>query len=380
MKYILENKRGGYRMKKHHKRILCLLLTLFILITAIHFSEGTADAASGAWKHDKKGYWYSYSDGSYAKNTWLELKGKWYYVGSDGYMKTGWQKLGGKWYYFSKYGTMMTGWQKISGKSYYFKKNGVMATDEWYNGWYLSSNGVWKYKQKGSWKSDSKGWWFGTASGWCPKNQWVWIDGKRYYFDSKGYLATNQWIGTECVNASGAWVPNASTAWAEAYYNYLWEHYDELNYSKYYLLYLDEDSIPEIIKDNVAHFEPKDIFTYYGGKVYQNTPENPGGIEYIDHGNRFIISEGQSGLMWLEVDCIKKGKLTTLGSGTVDYGFGDYENDPPICSWNGKNVTEKQYNNNLNKIFDSSKAIWDRAELYTFSELSYLLWSIYNSN
>ena len=123
----------------------------------------------GTWKQDKKGWWYSYSDGSYAKNTWLKIGGKWYYFNSNGYMAKSWKKLGGKWYFFGTNGVMKTGWQKIGGKWYYFGSNGVMVT-----GWKKIS-GKWYYFEKGVMVTGDKT-----------------IGGVKYSFDKNGVMFENK--------------------------------------------------------------------------------------------------------------------------------------------------------------------------------------------
>ena len=72
------------------KKLICWILVAAFLISGIAINvPDTAYAASGTWKHDSKGWWYSYSDGSYAKNQWLQSGGKRYSFGNDGYMQNG---------------------------------------------------------------------------------------------------------------------------------------------------------------------------------------------------------------------------------------------------------------------------------------------------
>ncbi len=104
-----------------------LILTLSIMVTFLFSAGLRSEAATGTWRKDSKGYWYSYSGGGYAKNAWVKWSGKWYYFGSTGYMQTGWKKISNKWYYFGTDGAMRSGWQKIGGK-WYFLKGGVMQT------------------------------------------------------------------------------------------------------------------------------------------------------------------------------------------------------------------------------------------------------------
>lgn len=43
------------------------------------------------------------------------------------------------------------------------------------------------------WKKDSNGWWYDNGDSTYPKNTWETIDGKEYYFNASGYMATG-WL------------------------------------------------------------------------------------------------------------------------------------------------------------------------------------------
>ena len=151
---------------KKMKKLCCGALIAGFMLTQVAVGGGyTSEAASGVWKQNKAGWYYEYSDGSYAKSEWLKIGGKWYYFNAKGYMVKNWQKIGKKWYYFGSNGKMRSGWQKISGKWYYFA-SGAMST-----GWKKLS-GKWYYFDKdGSMVTGKKT-----------------IGGKEYTFDSNGVM------------------------------------------------------------------------------------------------------------------------------------------------------------------------------------------------
>ena len=147
------------------RRRISIILVLFIMISCLFIgTEYRSEAATGSWRKDSKGYWYSYSNGSYAKYEWVKWNGKWYFFGASGYMRTGWQTIGGKnyylgtdgamrtgwkkignkWYYFGTDGAMRTGWQTISGKDYFFSKDGYMLV-----GTYKLSGETYKFNSDG---------------------------------------------------------------------------------------------------------------------------------------------------------------------------------------------------------------------------------------
>lgn len=117
------------------------------------------------WKCNSTGWWVEYSDGSYPVSSWKKIDNTWYY----------------------------------------FDKSGYMVSNEWRDGYWLSSNGALEYKYTASWKHNGSGWWFEDASGWYPSNRWQKIDGCWYYFDASGYMVTNQYIDGYWVGADGRW-------------------------------------------------------------------------------------------------------------------------------------------------------------------------------
>ena len=173
---------------KKWKKALCGILTASLMLPAVAWGDGSSvEAASGSWQHNSKGWWYSYSDGSYAKSAWVQYEGNWYYFEATGYMATGWKKLDGKWYYFEKSGAMKTGWKKYDGKWYYLEKNGVMKT-----GW-RKLDGKWYYFEKSGamktgWRKLDGKWYYFEKSG-VMKTGWRKLDGKWYYFNKSGAMA-----------------------------------------------------------------------------------------------------------------------------------------------------------------------------------------------
>lgn len=146
-------------------------------------------AVKGTWEVNKDGWWFKYSDGSWAtgwaklpynntdntmtwflfddkgymltswqkdggnwyllddkngdmKTGWYYKDGKWYYMNKDGVMQTGWIKLDNTWYYLNSNGSMATGWINVKGKDYLLYSNGSMAHDCTLYGYTFDSNGV----------------------------------------------------------------------------------------------------------------------------------------------------------------------------------------------------------------------------------------------
>ena len=145
---------------------------------------GETTQVRGSWQSDAGGWYYMMENGTRAKRCWLHSKGNWYAIGDDGYM--------------------MTGWRYIEDNYYYFHGDGSMASNEWIDGYWLSSNGAWTYEGVGSWHANSDGWWYEDSSGWYPWSQWQKIDGKWYYFNYYGYVVTNDYVDGYWLGPDGA--------------------------------------------------------------------------------------------------------------------------------------------------------------------------------
>ncbi|MCR5105620.1 MAG: M15 family metallopeptidase [Eubacterium sp.] len=69
-----------------------------------------------------------------------------------------------------------------------------MDYNDYRDGYWLGANGAWNEKYYGGrWRKNSHGWWYEDASGWNPVNQWLWINGVKYWFGSDGYLDEEKW-------------------------------------------------------------------------------------------------------------------------------------------------------------------------------------------
>ena len=183
---------------KRFRKLCCAALAAGLMLPQV-VAIGS-EAATGTWKKSSKGWWYSYSDGSYAANEWVKDGGKWYYFDDYGYMFTGWISENGKWYYLGKNGAMVNGWKKISGEWYYFK-GGAMQTGwkkiggQWY---------VFDYKDgymiTGWYSEDDDFYYLDEIGGFMVTGE-VEIEGVAYTFDDNGVLVDP---GPEVIE-SGSW-------------------------------------------------------------------------------------------------------------------------------------------------------------------------------
>ena len=177
---------------------------------------------TGKWSHNSKGWWFTCTDGSYARGL-NRIGSKIYYFDSKGWMKTGWQHATGNsdWHYFNKSGAMKTGWLKSSGKWYYLNpSDGKMKTGFYNVGktrYYSNGSGI----MKTGWQKISNSWYYFASSG-AMKTGWAKTGGKWYYLNSEGKMQTGKQVisgKTYFLNSSGAmrtgWIKDGS-AWRYA--------------------------------------------------------------------------------------------------------------------------------------------------------------------
>lgn len=61
------------------------------------------------------------------------------------------------------------------------------------------------------WKRDTNGWWYVYSNGTYPTAQWLLINGRWYYFEDDGYMATNRWKNNYYLGKDGAMLVSTTT-------------------------------------------------------------------------------------------------------------------------------------------------------------------------
>ena len=97
----------------------------------------TQQLVNGTWILDSVGWWYQYSDNSYAQAGWYALEWQdridWYYFDETGYLVSGWFEDNGATYFLhdihdGTFGRMYTGWNKIGDQWYLFNDSTESGT------------------------------------------------------------------------------------------------------------------------------------------------------------------------------------------------------------------------------------------------------------
>ena len=187
----------------------------------------------------------------------------------------------------------------------------------------------------GAWVQNAQGRWYNNGNGTWPANTWQWIDGNNdgvaecYYFDPNGYCLMNTFTpdGYQ-VNVTGAWTINGvvqakmvgatmssnssqQSGQSDASYEEVVKAYktymlqkdtDRYNPIRYSLVYLDGDSVPELIfTDGSYHYKGVTICTYQNGTVRPVTMGNldefgaSGSIIYYPGTGYFESEDGHMG-------------------------------------------------------------------------------------
>ncbi|MDO5118707.1 MAG: MBL fold metallo-hydrolase [Coriobacteriales bacterium] len=162
---------------------------------------GELDSSPGAsttngWNHNRRGWWWRNSDGTYPTNCWKLIAGKWYYFNASGYMMTGWLKYSRYWYYLDASGAMATGWRKVDGSWYYLdaSRGGAMVTG-------FFTIGSKRYVARPDGVCPVSGWvrqgysWFFTSPSCTIVTGWAKSGKSWYYLDpSNGGAMVTGWI------------------------------------------------------------------------------------------------------------------------------------------------------------------------------------------
>ena len=106
-------------------------------------------------------------------------------------------------------------WKNVNGSTVYYDQNGQIEKDAYRDGYYLSKSGARAAKKTASWNKNKKGWWYKTGAKSYLKNTWKKIDGKLYYFDAKGYMASNEYRNGFKIAGNGARTNAAKSKWVK---------------------------------------------------------------------------------------------------------------------------------------------------------------------
>ena len=133
----------------------------------------------GRWRHNSKGWWYEWSDGTFPTHTIIKIDGEYYYFKDDGYMAQN-----GYWYgvYYSRSGAMQFGKGCVNAYLYWDDQG-----RRWFGSYIPDENGkdqlVW-WKRNG-WVQNHGSWYY-FVNGYAVLGRPLSIKGKCYWFNKYG--------------------------------------------------------------------------------------------------------------------------------------------------------------------------------------------------
>jgi hypothetical protein len=166
-----------------------------------------------------------------------------------------------------------------------------------------------------------------------------------------------------------------STNWKKLYIDYINDNPpSEPEMSSYALIYINDDDIPELWINFGIAFEGNVLCTVSDGKL-DVVSFSQYGLSYIERQNLFVLHVGRMDNFGDDVYRIQNGKFKRLHKG--NYGAEDNANvqldadGSPIYQyyWDGKEVSENEYERALSSVFDDSKAVDPDNNSYSASDI-----------
>lgn len=174
----------------------------------------------------------------------------------------------------------------------------------------------------------------------------------------------------------------SDSAWNSVYYDYIIMDRENADYTDawesvgYELVYLDDDTIPELWITYSSWAEGCRIVSYQDGKITQEHTGS-GTLSYEEYGNVFHHSYGHMGLYFDTIFKLENGELVTVAEGrneTTINDDGSQNYDVMNYFWNDVQVSEEVYVQNIDSLVSPAvaKETSDDAQLGYDEILDYL--------
>ena len=148
--------------------------------------------------------------------------------------------------------------------------------------------------------------------------------------------------------------------WKALYMEYILDHQEYVE-TKYELVYINDDDIPELMANHGSSAGGGDVFTILNGQV--ESVHTSCGISYMERENLFCDAGGRMDVYYDKIYTIGTNAIVELYQG--NYGAEDNsnvqkdENGYPIYHyfWQDKEVSEEEYERKLFAVYDRTKAV-----------------------
>ena len=168
--------------------------------------------------------------------------------------------------------------------------------------------------------------------------------------------------------------------WKQAYYDFVtgnedlqYIYQDERDQVNFYLVYMDDNDVPELYMDSLNGYIGDMVATYHGKVDYMMYIGPYGDCEYVERSGMFANSDGRMGYYTDTIYKIENGVISIADSGTWTE---DTNPDTPdellhTYSWNGETVDESTYYTYKNQAYDYAQSRYcnSTSQAMTFDEL-----------
>lgn len=181
------------------------------------------------------------------------------------------------------------------------------------------------------------------------------------------WVGMTGWVNSDYIDCNcsvEAYYSKQSTPWKAAYRKFVVES-DDFEIIKenavFWLAYINDDDIPELIIDTQFTAGGCYILTYFNGEVDYEIIGSNGISWYIDRNNRLLNSAGQQDNYYDDVYAIIDGKWNCIyHAENYAYPSPNYDNDQRFFKTyyiGDRVVSQKEYEDTLDFYFDMDHAI-----------------------
>lgn len=131
----------------------------------------------------------------------------------------------------------------------------------------------------------------------------------------------------------------------------------------FYLIYVDDNDVPELYMDSLDGVTGDMMATYYGEVSFMMYIGPYGSCEYVERSGQFANSDGRMGYYSDTYYSVNKGKIEIVSTGIWSEYVNPSNEDEWITdySWNGQSVDESTYYSYKNEVYPYDRSQWCKA-------------------
>lgn len=162
--------------------------------------------------------------------------------------------------------------------------------------------------------------------------------------------------------------------WKAAYMDYLSEFVVKnnlYNMCEYYLIYVDDNDVPELFIDTGIEASGEYVVTYYKNETIEKHLDRIGS-EFIERSGLILTNTGHMGYLPLTITKLENGSFTVVAEGLCVWSNEGTDEQTVTCEWEGESVSMDEFEKNLGEIYDKEKSLRPD-DGYTFDEMVSIL-------